>query len=338
MVEGPVGFHLRRARTASPRWEAAERPGQHRDDDGTGLGATWCGAKAGHFSRPRAVRSRQQRSRWKRSANSHEDLKSRGSNDSQQHEQMTIDEQLTYLRKGMAEIIREEDLRERLIQAAKTGRKLRVKAGFDPTAPDLHLGHTVLLRKMKHFQDLGHTVIFLIGDMTGMIGDPTGRNVTRPPMTTRSDRAQRGDLQAAGLQDSRPGEDRGPLQQPLARAVEVGGRDPAHQQVHGGAAAGARRFRQTVRRERADLAARTDVPAGAGVRFGGAAKPMWKWAARTRSSICWWGANCSATTASRRRSWRWCRFSKGWTASTRCRSRWATTSASPRRPRSCSAR
>src|SRR5207302_10038384 len=99
---------------------------------------------------------------------------------------MTIEEQLQYLRKGMAEIIREEDLKERLEEAAKTGRKLRVKAGFDPTAPDLHLGHTVLLRKMKHFQDLGHTVIFLIGDMTGMIGDPTGRNVTRPPMTTEA--------------------------------------------------------------------------------------------------------------------------------------------------------
>ena len=96
---------------------------------------------------------------------------------------MTIDEQLAYLRKGMAEIIREEDLRERLVAAEKKGRPLRVKAGFDPTAPDLHLGHTVLLRKMRHFQDLGHTVIFLIGDMTGMIGDPTGRNVTRPPMT-----------------------------------------------------------------------------------------------------------------------------------------------------------
>src|SRR2546425_4223010 len=96
---------------------------------------------------------------------------------------MTIDEQLAYLRKGMAEIIREEDLRERLVQAAKTGRPLRIKAGFDPTAPDLHLGHTVLLRKMRHFQDLGHTVIFLIGDMTGLIGDPTGRNITRPPMT-----------------------------------------------------------------------------------------------------------------------------------------------------------
>src|SRR5713226_3527083 len=96
---------------------------------------------------------------------------------------MNIDQQLTYLRKGMAEIIREEDLKERLEQSAKTGRPLRVKAGFDPTAPDLHLGHTVLLRKMKHFQDLGHTVIFLIGDMTGLIGDPTGRNMTRPPLT-----------------------------------------------------------------------------------------------------------------------------------------------------------
>jgi tyrosyl-tRNA synthetase len=96
---------------------------------------------------------------------------------------VTIDEQLAYLKKGLAELIPEEDLRERLIEAGKTGRPLRVKAGFDPTAPDLHLGHTVLLRKMKHFQDLGHRVIFLIGDNTGLIGDPTGRNVTRPPMT-----------------------------------------------------------------------------------------------------------------------------------------------------------
>jgi tyrosyl-tRNA synthetase len=93
------------------------------------------------------------------------------------------EEQLTYLKKGLSELIREEELRERLTAYAKQGRPLRVKAGFDPTAPDLHLGHTVLLRKMKHFQDLGHTVIFLIGDMTGLIGDPTGRNITRPPMT-----------------------------------------------------------------------------------------------------------------------------------------------------------
>lgn len=93
------------------------------------------------------------------------------------------EQQIIYLKKGLAELIREEDLHERLVQAAKESRPLRVKAGFDPTAPDLHLGHTVLLRKMKHFQDLGHEVIFLIGSMTGLIGDPTGRNITRPPMT-----------------------------------------------------------------------------------------------------------------------------------------------------------
>src|SRR6202041_1566669 len=96
---------------------------------------------------------------------------------------VSIDEQITYLKKGLADLIREEDLRERLIQAEKAGRPLRVKAGFDPTAPDLHLGHTVLLRKMKPFQDLGHRVIFLMGDNTGLIGDPTGRNTARPPMT-----------------------------------------------------------------------------------------------------------------------------------------------------------
>ena len=94
-----------------------------------------------------------------------------------------VDQQIAYLKKGLADLIREQDLRERLTASIKNDKPLRVKAGFDPTAPDLHLGHTVLLRKMKHFQDLGHTVIFVIGDMTGLIGDPTGRNITRPPMT-----------------------------------------------------------------------------------------------------------------------------------------------------------
>jgi tyrosyl-tRNA synthetase len=94
-----------------------------------------------------------------------------------------VDEQLTYLKKGSAEIIREADLRAKLEKSRTTGKPLRVKLGMDPTAPDLHLGHTVVLRKLKHFQDLGHTAIFLIGDFTGMIGDPTGRSVTRPPLT-----------------------------------------------------------------------------------------------------------------------------------------------------------
>jgi tyrosyl-tRNA synthetase len=94
-----------------------------------------------------------------------------------------VDEQLTYLKKGSAEIIREADLRAKLEKSRTTGKPLRVKLGMDPTAPDLHLGHTVVLRKLKHFQDLGHTAIFLIGDFTGMIGDPTGRSITRPPLS-----------------------------------------------------------------------------------------------------------------------------------------------------------
>jgi tyrosyl-tRNA synthetase len=94
-----------------------------------------------------------------------------------------VDEQLAYLRKGAAEIIREEDLRAKLEASRKSGKPLRVKLGVDPTAPDLHLGHTVVLRKLKHFQDLGHTSIFLVGDFTAMVGDPTGQSETRPPLT-----------------------------------------------------------------------------------------------------------------------------------------------------------
>ncbi len=94
-----------------------------------------------------------------------------------------VEEQLAYIKKGAAEIIREGELRERLEQSRKSGRPLRVKAGFDPTSPDLHLGHTVLMHKLRHFQVQGHQVIFLIGDFTALIGDPTGRSVTRPPLS-----------------------------------------------------------------------------------------------------------------------------------------------------------
>jgi tyrosyl-tRNA synthetase len=96
---------------------------------------------------------------------------------------MTIDEQLEYLRKGTVEIIREEELRAKLEKAARTGAPLRVKLGADPTAPDIHLGHTVVIRKLHAFQELGHTVVFLIGDFTGLIGDPSGKSVTRPQLT-----------------------------------------------------------------------------------------------------------------------------------------------------------
>jgi tyrosyl-tRNA synthetase len=96
---------------------------------------------------------------------------------------MTIDEQLAYLRKGAVEVIREDDLRAKLEKSARTGTPLRVKLGADPTAPDIHLGHTVVIRKLRAFQELGHTVIFLIGDFTGLIGDPSGKSATRPQLT-----------------------------------------------------------------------------------------------------------------------------------------------------------
>jgi tyrosyl-tRNA synthetase len=94
-----------------------------------------------------------------------------------------VAEQLAYLKKGSAEIIREAELQSKLEKSAKTGKPLRVKLGVDPTAPDIHLGHTVVIRKLKHFQEMGHTAVFLIGDFTAMVGDPTGQSETRPPLT-----------------------------------------------------------------------------------------------------------------------------------------------------------
>jgi tyrosyl-tRNA synthetase len=94
-----------------------------------------------------------------------------------------VEEQLAYLKKGVAEIIRENELKAKLEESLKTGKPLRAKLGVDPTAPDLHLGHTVVIRKLKHFQDLGHTAVFLIGDFTALVGDPTGQSETRPPLS-----------------------------------------------------------------------------------------------------------------------------------------------------------
>ena len=94
-----------------------------------------------------------------------------------------VEEQFEYLKKGCIDIIRENELKDKLKRSIQEKMPLKVKVGFDPTAPDIHLGHTVVIRKMKHFQDLGHEVTFLIGDFTGMIGDPSGRSKTRPPMS-----------------------------------------------------------------------------------------------------------------------------------------------------------
>ena len=126
---------------------------------------------------------------------------------------MTSDEQLAYLTKGCVDVVRAAELRLKLERAAASGRPLVVKVGFDPTAPDLHLGHTVLLRKMKHFQDLGHTVIFLIGDFTGLIGDPTGRK-TRPPMTREEIQHNAETYKAQVFKILDPRQDRGAISTP----------------------------------------------------------------------------------------------------------------------------
>ena len=169
------------------------------------------------------------------------------------------------LQKGAAEIIRVSDLRERLEESRKTGRPLRVKAGFDPTAPDLHLGHTVLMRKLRHFQQLGHTVIFLIGDFTSLIGDPTGRNVTRKPLTREQIDAERRDLQGAGLQDPRPGKNRSSLQLRVARQARLRRHHPSHGALHRLADARARRVPQALPGRAAHQPARAPLPRHAGL-------------------------------------------------------------------------
>src|SRR3984893_10975406 len=94
-----------------------------------------------------------------------------------------VEEQLAHLKKGVVEISRENELKAKLEESLKTGKPLRAKLGVDPTAPDLHLGHTVLIRKLKHFQDMGHNAVFLMGDFTALVGDPTGQSETRPPLS-----------------------------------------------------------------------------------------------------------------------------------------------------------
>ena len=164
----------------------------------------------------------------------------------------SVDEQLDLITKGAAEIIPVVALRERVAQSLAAGKPMRIKAGFDPTAPDLHLGHTVLIRKLRHFQQLGHTVIFLIGDSTALIGDPTGRNVTRKPLSQEEiDR----NAETYKEQDSGSGEDRGSVQLGVAERAWVRGDDQAGGEVYRVADAGARGLPQAVSGRAADQCA-----------------------------------------------------------------------------------
>ena len=151
-------------------------------------------------------------------------------------------EQLDYLRKGAVEIISEEEASLKFEKSMRTGVPLTVKVGFDPTAPDLHLGHAVLLRKMKHFQDLGHRVIFLIGDFTASIGDPTGRSRTRPPLSTEEIAANAETFKSQVFKILDPAADGDRFQQPMAGQAQFVRLDTALLPLHGGPHAGAGRF------------------------------------------------------------------------------------------------
>ena len=164
-----------------------------------------------------------------------------------------VEDQLALLTKGAAEIIPLDDLKVRLEESRKTGRPLRIKAGFDPTAPDLHLGHTVLLRKLRHFQQLGHTVIFLIGDSTALIGDPTGKSVTRKQLTQEEidANAETYKRQVFKILDQEKTE---VLQLGVACEARVCRHDSPGRQSHRLADAGARGLPRALQRGGADIA------------------------------------------------------------------------------------
>ena len=172
------------------------------------------------------------------------------------------------LARGADAIYTQQELESRLTEAAAAGRQLRVKLGLDPTAPDIHLGHTVVLRKMRQFQDLGHKAVLIIGDYTARIGDPTGQNKTRPVLEPEQIEANAQTYFAAGRQGPRhlAGEARGPLQQRMARAAAPGRHRPAHRPDDRRADDGARHLREALQGRRAHRRARVPLPAHAGLR------------------------------------------------------------------------
>ncbi len=167
---------------------------------------------------------------------------------------MTVDEQLAYLTKGCVDVVRAGDLKLKLERAAATGRPLVVKVGFDPTAPDLHLGHTVLIRKMKHFQDLGHTVVYVVGSFTALIGDPDRPIENTPAADARRDRPEREDVPDTGLQDPRSAQDRSAVQQRMAGTAWQFRLGAARRAVQRRADARAPRVQEALRDRPADCA------------------------------------------------------------------------------------
>ena len=180
--------------------------------------------------------------------------------------------------------------------SSQRGKPLQIKEGFDPTRPDLHLGHTVQFNKLRQLQDLGHHVVFVIGDFTGMIGDPTGRNVTRPALSREEIEANAKTYtdQAFLILDRE--KTAGRVQLDVAASARRRRHDQARRALHRRAHARARRLRQALPERPADRHPRVPLSARAGLRLGGAARPTSSWAAPTRSSTCSSAASCSGIT------------------------------------------
>ena len=179
---------------------------------------------------------------------------------------LTAEEQLAELKRGTAEILLESELLTKLRAGSRCASR-RVSTRRRRTCIS---ATRCCINKMRHFQEFGHEVIFLIGDFTGLIGDPTGRNATRPALTPRGNRGERRNVPAADLQDPRPAKDAHRFQFALDGRDERGRADPARRQAHGGAHARARRFRQALQGRAADRNPRVPVSARAGLRLGGA--------------------------------------------------------------------
>ena len=208
-----------------------------------------------------------------------------------------VEEQLAYLKKGTAEIIREDELKAKLAESLKTGKPLRVYLGVDPTAPDLHLGHTVVIRKLKHFQDMGHTAVFLIGDFSAMIGDPTGVSETRPPLTREQVDANAKTYleQVFKILDPKKTEVRynsewlGQIKRCRRRAPLL----PLPSRAH----ARTRRFSHPPRITSTNIRARTALSAADGASMLCRSNPTSNWAPPSKNSICSFIAKSSANTA-----------------------------------------
>ncbi len=214
---------------------------------------------------------------------------------------LSVDEQLARIRRGAAEIIVDAELRAKLERSRRTATPLKVKLGLDPTAPDLHLGHTVVLQKLRDFQELGHQIIIIIGDFTGMIGDPTGRSETRRPLTWDEIRSNAETYKAQLGPGARHEPHAGPLQLGVARPAHLRARHPRDRAPDRRAHPAARGFRDPLRGGPADQPPRVPLSARAGLRF---RRPRrGRRARRHRSDVqsARAAAICSARTARRRR-------------------------------------